>query len=118
MSVENNNNDEEQFPTIQSVPVNEELIEAVREAGGSNMIVLLLQQDPEDIPEVDKNSVRSEIQKYCYWEDEISTQAIEDKQHYGGDFFQAAWDGRVHDAEARADLNNTKILEELNFTTQ
>lgn len=106
---------QEQFETIQDVPVDQELIEAVEEAGAANLAVQLLKQDPEDISGVGRNSVREEIRKYCFWADEISSKEIADKHHYGGHFFQAAWDGRLADAKHRADGNNKKLLRALNL---
>lgn len=108
----NGDGDEEQYETIQSVPVNDELIQAAREAGASEFLIRVLEVEPEDAG-VERNSVRSEIQKYCYWADEVSANVIEGKHHYGGGFFQAVWNGQRGHARSRADSSNQKILDEL-----
>ena len=104
----------EKFESIPEVPINEELIRALEEAGASGLLIEMVQVDPDDV-DVERNSVRAEIQKYCYWADEISAEVIEEKKHYGGGFFQAVWNGSLEDAKWRADGNNQQILQSLGY---
>lgn len=101
-----------EFEAISDVQINDEFLAALRKAGASRLCRQIVQVDPEDVG-VDRNSVRTELQKYCYWADEVSADAIEDKQSYGGHFFNAVWDGDFEGAMNRADGNNKKILEQV-----
>lgn len=106
----------EEFETIKDVPVNSELINALEEAGASSLLIELVELNPDNLPEgIERNSCRQEVQKYCYWGNEVSAEVIKDKQNYGGHFFQACWDGDVSGALGRADLNNQRIMEQLGY---
>lgn len=104
------------YNSIQEVEVNETFMNALEDAGASKMFRRIVALDEDSLPAgVERNSVRQEARKHCYWADHVSAQVFKEKKHYGGHFYEAAWDGNVERAFGRADGNNQAILEQLGY---
>jgi len=103
-----------EFESITDVPVDAQFIKALEDAGASRLLIEMVEVNPEDAG-VERNFVRTEVQKYCYWENEISADAIAGNKNLGGGFFQTVWDGDVRLAFGRADSTNKQILEHLGY---
>lgn len=106
----------EEFETIDDVPTDKEFLQAIRESKASSFVSEFARISDDELPEgVSRNSVKRELQKYCYWEDEISAEALNKNYYMGGGFFTAIWNGNLDEALMRADSNNQKILDSLGY---
>lgn len=87
----------------------DELISLLRAEGASDEFLVLLETDPEEAG-VERNSCRSEINKWIRWNDgEISEDALE-RPGFGGGFFEKMWRGDLYAAYNHADMNNKALL--------
>jgi len=103
-----------EYDTITDVPVDEHFLNELREAGASELFIEVVSL--EDLPAgVTRNSARLEAQKYCFWNDEISTETFHKYKSYGGGFFTSLWEGDRTMIMSSADSNNHKILEQIGF---
>ncbi|MFC7199550.1 hypothetical protein [Halospeciosus flavus] len=80
-------------------------------AGASPKLIEVVTKTLDELPStVNRNSARSEVQKYVKWGNLDGSVPPEEFSHIGGHFFTALWNGDLYEAFCRADLNNRKIL--------
>jgi hypothetical protein len=102
----------ETYESISDVELTNEHIEFLRDAGASEMLIAVLRFNHTAIG-INRNSARSEVQKYVYWgalDDDCDPAAF---SHLGGHFFSALWEGDLFGAWTRADSSNKTILREM-----
>lgn len=86
------------------------VIHGLRSEGASDIFLKVIQTPVSDLDGVNRNSARDEVFKQIGWSD-VNGKTPADLVHIGGHFYTALFEDS--NPEARADGNNTRILEQL-----
>lgn len=97
------------YESIEDVELTMDHLAFFRESGASELLLTLIEVDPEDSG-VNRNSARREAWRYVFYGDLDGNP--EDFVHEGGRFFTKMWNGELYEAyRYEADMTNALLLE-------
>lgn len=108
----------QEFEEITDVPVDDHFLTELEEAGASDLLIRAVQVESGDLPGDYVNKPRLEVQKYAYWNNEVSAEVFRNYQHYGGGAFQKFWNNEIYvqdrQGQGALDPGNVALLAHLN----